>query len=74
MHPVDLSCFISFTRQVGSRGDNCAGEQGIFRGFSAEARQGLLDSLNAKRRTVAKGEQEGQPQAANMRKLVVVGE
>ena len=40
------------------------------RGVTAEGRKMVLDKHNELRRRVAKGEEPGQPGAANMRKLV----
>ena len=39
-------------------------------GLTAEGRKIILDKHNELRRRVAKGEEPGQPGAANMRKLV----
>ena len=40
------------------------------RGVTAEGRRRILDKHNELRRRVAKGEERGQPGAANMRRMV----
>ena len=42
----------------------------IYRKLNAEGRQAILDRHNDLRRKVAKGDQKGQPPAANMKKMV----
>ena len=42
----------------------------IYRRLNDDAKKNLLDKHNELRRKVAKGEQDGQPPAANMRKMV----
>ena len=49
--------------------DSC-NEMTIFRELSQVGKDAILDKHNELRRRVAKGEQAGQPPAANMRKLV----
>ena len=40
------------------------------REFTKEGKESLLEALNDVRRTIAYGEQDGQPSAANMKKVV----
>ena len=40
--------------------------------FTKEGQKVLLDTFNEVRRTIAYGEEEGQPPAANMRKMVII--
>jgi hypothetical protein len=40
--------------------------------FTEVGQKALLDTFNEVRRTIAFGEEEGQPPAANMKKMVII--
>ena len=62
----DISCSLYFVKGLSK---DCSGNI-LSRKFTKEGKESLLEALNDVRRTIAYGEQGGQPSAANMKKVV----
>ena len=65
---IDKMYLIFFLFVKGPSKD-CSGNI-LSREFTKEGKESLLEALNDVRRTIAYGEQDGQPSAANMKKVV----